>query len=444
MKRLWIVIAILILAAGGVAAWWVQRNAMPWTTDSPQALAELQAGLDAWMKFYYPEARTHLERAAKLDPNFAAARILLLQIVEDRDVRERLVSELRQTDTSTLNRRERFLFHNVLLRQDGDIEQADRALETYLRAHPTDPFALNEACDLAWDSQEFDRARTLYERLIEVDPNWVRARNNLGYIAMAQQRFDEAERQFDTYAYIAPDQPNPHDSMAELLTLLGRYDEARDQLERALTLRPDFCLSYLHLMMVEILDGQMQRAAEIPQRAREHCGGRDADELACTFSSWDAAIGTPPAEVWAKTPERCRAPESLRGDPLVRAALAAGETAVFERHLERLRSHLQENRKAGRKQLTHEGLMSYYEGIELLAAGRMQAAASKFEHADRRLTYHGINDGLQKLANRAELARAQELLGEPAAAEQTRRSIQEINPHFLAFGDRVPLYTEWP
>ncbi|MGH9382318.1 MAG: tetratricopeptide repeat protein [Thermoanaerobaculia bacterium] len=443
MKRFWIVIVILILAAGAVAAWWVQRNALPWTTDSPEALAELQAGLDSWMKFYYPEAQTQLERAVELDPDFVAPRIFLLEVVPDREARERLVSELRRADPPKLNRRERFLLHNLLLRRDGDTEQADRALEDYLRTHPTDPFALNEACGIAWDRQEFDHARSLYERLIEVDPNWVRARNNLGYVAMALGRFEEAERQFETYAYIAPDQPNPHDSMAELLTLLGRYDEARDQLERALALRPDFCLSYAHLLMVEILSGQMDHAAEIPDRARRHCDEQAAKELACALQSWNAAVEAAPAEVWARIPEDCRDPARLQG-PGPRAALAAGDREAFWSYLERLQGILEENRKAGRQLAALRGVIAHYEGIAAFASGHLEMAAHKLEAADGALTYHGIDDGALKLANRADLARVQDLLGDPDAAGRTRASITEVNPAFLEIGDRVPLYSAWP
>lgn len=443
MKRWWIALLALVLAAGAGAAWWAQRRSLGWTSDSPQAVAQLEAALDASMKFYYSEAQEHLERALELDPGFAAAKVFLAQHARGAE-RERLVAELRQIEIRRLNRRERFLINDFLLRHDGETAAADRALEEYLAAHPEDPFALSTACSLAWDRQDFERARALYERLIAVDPNWVRARNNLGYIAMAQGRFEEAERQFETYAYIAPDQPNPHDSMAELMTLLGRYDDARAELEQALALRADFCVSYPHLLMVEILSGQMQRAAEVPERARRHCDERNAERLACQYLSWDAAFGTPPSGVWASTPERCREPEFLDGDPTVRAALAAGETEVFERYVDRLGSIIAENRKAGRRLLVLQGVVAYYGGVEALAHGRVKEAVGRFEAADRALTYHGDDVGILKLANRAELARALERLGDSAAATRTLDSITEINPHFLELGNRVPLYGEWP
>lgn len=445
MRRWWIalLLLLLVLAAGAGAAWWAQRRSLAWTSDSPQAVAELEAALDANMKLYEPEAREHFERALELDPGFAAAKVLLVQL-SHRKERERLIAELRETDVRRLNRRERFLINDVLLRYDGETAAADRALDDYLAAHPEDPFALAAACSLAWDRQDFERARTLYERLIAVDPNWVRARNNLGYIAMAQGRFEEAERQFETYAYIAPDQPNPHDSMAELMTLLGRYDDAGAELERALAVRPDFCISYAHLLTVAVLSGQMQRAAAVPERARRHCDERLAEQLACDVASWDAAIGTPPSEVWARIPERCRAPELLNGDPAVRAALAAGETKIFQGYVSRLRSAAAESLEIGRKSLNLQGVVAHYDGVAALAGGRTAVAARRFEAADQALTLHGISWGILKLANRAELARSQERLGDSAAAARTWGSIDEVNPHLAELGERVPLFGAWP
>lgn len=443
MKRWWVALLLLVLAAGAGMAWWAQRRSLAWTSDSPRAVAQLEAALDARMKLYHPEARDHLERALELDPEFAAAKVFLLEYAHGAE-RERLVRDLRRIDAGRLNRRERFLIHEFLLRREGETAAADRALEQYLEAHPEDPFALAWACSLAWDSQDFERARALYERLIAVDPNWVRARNNLGYIAMAQGQFEEAERQFETYAYIAPDQPNPHDSMAELMTLLGRYDDARAELEKALALRPDFCISYEHLLLVEIFSGQIQRAAEVPERARRHCDERFADELACDYLSWEAARGAPPDAVWASTPKRCRDPESLDEGPTVRAALAAGETEVFERYVEHKRSIVADRRKAGRARLVQQGVVAHYEGVQALAKGRVEAAARKFASADQALTYHGDNVGILKLANRADLARAQERLGDSAAAARTRQAIAAVNPRFLELGDRFPLYGSWP
>ncbi len=165
-----------------------------------------------------------------------------------KEERERLIAELRQSDTARLNDRERLMLDVVLARADHDEPRRARRVAEYLAEHPRDPWGLNLASADAWARQDWPEAEQLYRRLVEVDPNWLMARNHLGYIAMAQGRFAEAEEHFRIYKYVAPDQANPHDSLGELLILLGRYDEARAELEEAVRVRPDFCASYQNLL----------------------------------------------------------------------------------------------------------------------------------------------------------------------------------------------------
>ena len=63
------------LAAGVMAAAAVTLVALPegteWTSDSPEAIAEFQAGIDAQMKIYLADSVRHFRRAVELDPDFA-------------------------------------------------------------------------------------------------------------------------------------------------------------------------------------------------------------------------------------------------------------------------------------------------------------------------------------------------------------------------------------
>jgi tetratricopeptide (TPR) repeat protein len=232
--------AVAALAGAALLAHYLMRqSSRAWTTSSPAALAAFEAGLDARMRFYIADAADNFRKALELDPQFAAAKVQLADLSRDGDERKRLRQELETTDLSRLNERERFLVE--LTR--GKREEVPARVARYLADHPREPWGLFVAAGQTWDREEFDSAAELYKRLLEVDPNWVLARNNLGYMAMAQARFAEAEEQFRTYAYVAPDQANPHDSLGELLSLLGRYEEARSELERALAIRPDFCAS---------------------------------------------------------------------------------------------------------------------------------------------------------------------------------------------------------
>ncbi len=213
MRRLWTgpllvaSLALVLLDCG---------SGHEWTTDSPQALQEFELGLEASMKLYHKDAEAHFRKAVELDPEFAAAKLRLVEYHKDEEERNEIIAELRELDLERLTSRERFLIEHLLARADRQPASADKVLEEFLLDHPDDPYAL-AICSLdAWQSMDWEKAGRHYRNLLEIDPNWVMAQNHLGYMAMAQGNFAEAEELFRTYEYIAPDQANPHDSLGEL------------------------------------------------------------------------------------------------------------------------------------------------------------------------------------------------------------------------------------
>ncbi|HEX9638307.1 MAG TPA: tetratricopeptide repeat protein, partial [Acidobacteriota bacterium] len=165
----------------------------------------------------------------ELDPEFVAAQVLLARLAEPAR-RRALLERLSQADLERLTPRERFMARYALALHHRIELKPQQILRDCLAQHPRDPYALEARSLQAWERQDWEAAERSYQRLLEIDPNWARAQNHLGYLAMARGRFEEAEDLFRTYLYIAPDQANPNDSMGELLTIRGRYDEA----ERAL------------------------------------------------------------------------------------------------------------------------------------------------------------------------------------------------------------------
>ena len=58
----------VIMASAGIGLLAVNRGE-EWTSTSPSALLELEAGLQSLMKIYYAEAAEHFEKALQLDPD---------------------------------------------------------------------------------------------------------------------------------------------------------------------------------------------------------------------------------------------------------------------------------------------------------------------------------------------------------------------------------------
>ncbi len=426
MRRLLIGLALVLLLAGGMML--MARRAEPtWSTDSSEALAALERGLAAQMKFYGSDARAGYREALELDPDFVAAKVMLQLHGYGQADRGELVEDLRLADLERLTERERFLVRYVLARHDGDREKADRIVRDYLEDHPDDPYALATCSTQAWEERNWERAESHYRRLLEVDPNWAPAQNHLGYMAMAQGRFAEAEKQFETYQFIAPDQANPHDSMGELLTVLGRYDEAAAALEKALEIKPDFCASYDHLFSLATLAGNGVAYPEIVARSREHCGERMAEVMSCFAELWTDYLRRDFEAPWGEGRDKCMKVYVREAFLLHRLAVITGrqDTAL---ELEQLVAKRVD--KGDMEAEMSEGFLLHMKGVRALAGGDFEQAVSYLGKADRLLLYWGQGPAILKMFNQMNLAAALEGAGKQEKAEAVLARVREVNPSF--------------
>lgn len=429
MRKIVLAAAALALVAGGVMLLG-SRGAPQWTTDSAEALAEFEKGLDATMKFYHADAVESFDRALELDPDFAAAKLYLSQTRFDKQAREDLLADLRQTDLEGLTEREGFLVRHRLARADEGRESAEDLLATYLDEHPRDPYALALRCNEAWVDQDWKAAEGAYRRLLEVDPNWVSAQNHLGYLAMAQGNFEEAEELFETYKFIAPDQANPHDSLGEMLTILGRYDEARRSFEEALRIKPDFCASYDHLFDLFVLEGRPETILPLLEKADPECRERDKN-AACRVQLWQFFFADDFYSPFA--PEFAGCLESL-GDVdflIHRLAVFGGRTAVALEIENSVAQGLA--RPSGMPEMERQFLQALYlhlQGVRKMAEGDDPAAARMLREADSNLHYWGRGQGTLKLYNRLNLAVALARSGDAAGERAMFEEIRRVNPKF--------------
>lgn len=440
MRRIVLIAVVLALAAG--AAFWLRAaTRRTWTTDSPAALAEYERGRQAHMRFYFVDARAAYERALELDPEFVAAKLALVDSDADKQVRERLIGELRAADRERLTERERFLLDILFARLDDDLIGRTARIEAYLDRHPDDPWALITAATDAWVRQDWEVAERRYRRLLEVDPNWVLAHNNLGYIAMAQGRFAEAEARFRTYKFVAPDQANPHDSLGELLVLVGRYDEARAELEEALAIRPDFCASYDNLLRLAVLDRRPGDLDALAARAQRDCAADYARRLACLVPVARGFLTGDAEAPWRSADPACeevyRQPEVL----VHRLALVSGRRELaldIEGTLrEKAASVGADFPKAAEELGT---LIAFFEGQRLSIDGDWPAAIERWRAVDAvGQFWQAGGGGVLKLIARRELARALAETGDEAPAAEAIARTRAVNP---AFADQP--WEGWP
>lgn len=410
----------------------LEREKEPaWTTRSKAASAEFEKGLEEMRRFYWEDAVKHLERAVKLDPKFAVAKLYLSYMTPPTDPDyERLLAELRETDLDTLNPRERYLVRYWLTMNDEGADAARAVLDEFLAAYPTDFFALEARCDFAWDQQDLGGAEKCYQRLISVHPNWFQAYDRLGHLAMAAGRFSDAEKNFHTYRYIAPDQAAPYASMANLLILLGRYEEAEETLLKALQLKSDLCQAYANLSRLYALWGRYDDALATVDKVEgvDSCAWVAEEGRLCAMRATVFYLAGDAEKAWSLIAGCEREPElSVFAH---HAAVATGHIDEAKELEERLAGVLAEKGETLHTiyREWYQALLEHAEGLRHLVAGEPEAATELLSAADRRTYYWNAGLGTFKLVNRLTLAYSLELEGKEAKAEAVRNKVRAINP----------------
>jgi tetratricopeptide (TPR) repeat protein len=437
------------LAAAGLAvlAAAISLIALPtgpdWTTASPEALAEFESGMNAEKKRYYLDALRHFERAVELDPGFVMARLkaahFLRHYAGDHDRSESLYREVFEADIEGLHPHEQFRVEWNRAHAEKRSADADQLLDKYLDDHPNDSNAVQTKASRLSQIGDLDGSTRLYRRLVEIDPNFVLAYNELGYLSMQRGRFTEAEECFTTYRFIAPDQANPHDSLGELYIIQGRYEEAQQSLETALGIKPDFIESYIHLMIVR----SVQHDFEGVRKAMEGLKAVDVvpPELLDEITRWIEVKELEELRAWREIVGRATSDSVKKAHPaddvrwvVHRAASELGDWQLAAEMESPLRERLEEAREKGL-----EGALDVFwpvlltmEGVRIALQGDPAAAERRFREADAELSYRNSGAGLFKLKIRCMLVETLLAQGKDAEAHKLLSKIRAVNPTLVA------------
>lgn len=445
MSRLTTRNALLALAGAAAIVAGAGLLALPgseeWTTSSPEAMAEFAAAMEASQKLYYQEARSHLEKALELDPDFVVAKVKMAESCryDDAERSNALLEQALQTDLGRLTARERFIVERAALLEDLKFDEANKHLDAYIQEHPNDPYVLHIKALQAWQKGELETAERLNKRLLEISPNWVLAYNQLGYITMMQGRFAEAEEYFTSYRFIAPDQANPHDSLGELFILLGRFGEAEESLLEALDNKPDFMAAFEHLSLLEALRQDWDAANEWLQRGVE--AGAIDDEYRtsqeCALRFWRLAEDRDWSQILELAEGPCQ-PEDRKNIQaavylhnaachLGKAELALSLESAIEKEIEQA--------GPGQSSKVFEVLapmLHHMRGIRLAIVEKdLEAATNALQTADEYLTYINSGVGLFKLSNRLVLAAVLRDRGLEGRAHDLISEVRVVNPEVV-------------
>jgi tetratricopeptide (TPR) repeat protein len=220
-----------------------KQEKIPITTSSSEALQYYLQGRDLLERLRYQESTQYFEKALKLEPNFAIARLAYALVQPTiKKVLEELEKAVALADQ--VSEGERLM---ILGLQAGVSGLSLKQLAYYQRLielYPNDERAHNLLGNYYFSQQDYNLAIKQYRRAIEIDPTFSQPYNQLGYSHRFLENYTEAEEAFKKYIELIPDDPNPYDSYAELLMKMSLFDESIKTYKKALKIDHYFAASH--------------------------------------------------------------------------------------------------------------------------------------------------------------------------------------------------------
>jgi len=146
-------------------------------------------------------------------------------------------------------------------------------LQRLSRGDPQNPLYLYWLARLDYDARAYTTAISKLQRVIELDPNMMRAYNSLGLCFDSSGRFDEAIQSFTHAIELNRRQKQPSAwpplNLAVSLISLNRFGEADLRLHQALSYNPEFPQAHYQLGRVLEKEGKLEGAIAPLQRAIE-------------------------------------------------------------------------------------------------------------------------------------------------------------------------------
>jgi Flp pilus assembly protein TadD len=117
-----------------------------------------------------------------------------------------------------------------------------------------------------YNQKEFSKAIQAYHKVIELDPTYVEAYNNLGIIYQTLGDVKSALGAYQKSAEINPRYEKGYNNLGLLFLLEGRYEEALEVFRKALAINANNIESHINLGILFKKKGQAEKAIESYQR----------------------------------------------------------------------------------------------------------------------------------------------------------------------------------
>lgn len=157
------------------------------------------------------------------------------------------------------------------------VQDGEARCRAALQFTPDDPALLMRWAGLLQVSGKLDEARKAAQRVVELLPNHMDARMQLGVVLVHQNRNEEAARAFETCLARDPQNVFARNSLAQVWVRLNRKAEAQREYEQAIALKPGYGTAHLGLGRLLEGAGKNAEAEKHYAAARRHRVNRPSD-----------------------------------------------------------------------------------------------------------------------------------------------------------------------
>ena len=243
-------------------------GAIPLSTRSPEARKSLELAWDKYENAMYQSSANLARQAAKKDPHSALS-YAMISFAARRGMPDASALAKAKALLPGATPDERLLVRWMTDIQDHNLLPAIASMNDVLKHYPRDKHVLYMTGEWLFLQQDDDRARTLLETALQVDPNFPAALNRLGYLYLDSSNPDPAKAvaSLKRYAQVEPASPNPQDSLGEVLREAGDDQDSLEHYRAALQIDPAYISSQYGLGNTRTLMGDFAGARQEYDRA---------------------------------------------------------------------------------------------------------------------------------------------------------------------------------